>query len=336
MIEIDKVPKINNFIHQLFYKNKKIFNFFSNIETNTFNKFKSHTIEKPIYVCGLARSGTTLLTHLLNYFKNLGSAQYKDMPFINTPLFWNSVSNLYYGKKKDFKRFHGDSMNINLNSPDSFEEIYWLNKDHNFEITYKNFIKKILILRRSNRYLAKNNNLISRIDELEKLFVNPKIIVIYRDPIKTVESLTKVNKKIYESNDKKKISKYLKYIGHNEFGLYKNFQNPNKNNVYIENARLLWNNNKYYDAYMLEWIQISEYILNNLINNKNIFILNYDDLINNFKNKFVDILNFTEVNHEKNDLHLLEKNVKPKNTDKIYNSFNYEYKIYSKLNDIKN
>ena len=336
MIEINKVPKINNFIHKFFFKNKKIFNFFSNIETGTFNKFKNHTIEKPIYVCGLARSGTTLLTHLLNYFKDLGSAQYKDMPFINTPLFWNLISNLYYGKKEGFKRFHGDNMNIDLNSPDSFEEIYWLNKDHNFEITYKNFIKKILFLRSSNRYLAKNNNLISRIEELERLFVNPKIIVIYRDPIKTVESLTKVNKKIYDSNDKKEISKYLKYIGHNEFGLYKNFQNPNKNDTYLENTQLLWNNHKYYHAYMLEWIQISEYILSNLINNKNIFILNYDDLINNFQNKLVDILNFTEINYNNIDISLLKKNVKVKNVNKTYNSSNYEYKIYSKLNNIKN
>ena len=147
----------------------------------------------------MARSGTTLVTSFLNSLGTLGSPIYQDMPFINTPLVWNYFSKFYYGKNRDFKRYHGDDLVINLNSPDSFEEIFWINKNKNFDLIYKNFIKKIIYLRKSDRYLSKNNNLISRLNYLTSKFSDAKIIILYRNPLDTISSVVRVNQKIIDS-----------------------------------------------------------------------------------------------------------------------------------------
>jgi hypothetical protein len=46
-------------------------------------------IEKPVFVCGLARAGTTILLETLARHPALGSHRYRDDPFIFTPIFWN-------------------------------------------------------------------------------------------------------------------------------------------------------------------------------------------------------------------------------------------------------
>ena len=170
MKQINYVPKLNYLIHNIFFTNKRLFNYLAEIESNLNSKIKKINITKPVFVCGMARSGTTLITSFLNSLKTLGSPVYQDMPFINTPIVWNYFSKFYYGKNLNFIRYHGDDMVINLNSPDSFEEIFWINKDKNFETIYKDFIKKIIYLRKSDRYLSKNNNLISRLNYLTSKF----------------------------------------------------------------------------------------------------------------------------------------------------------------------
>ena len=46
-------------------------------------------IVKPVFVCGLARAGTTILLETLARHPQLGSHRYRDDPFLFTPLFWN-------------------------------------------------------------------------------------------------------------------------------------------------------------------------------------------------------------------------------------------------------
>ena len=102
----------------------KFFTFLENFETNFFN-VESIQIKDPVFICGMARSGTTFLTHLLDASNYFSTFKYKYLPFYKTPIFWNYFNKLFYlNKKKEF-RVHGDALNINIDSPDSFEEFIW-------------------------------------------------------------------------------------------------------------------------------------------------------------------------------------------------------------------
>ena len=330
MKQINYVPKLNYLIHKIFFNNKRLFNYLAEIENNLNSKIKKININKPVFVCGMARSGTTLVTSFLNSLGTLGSPTYQDMPFINTPLVWNYFSKFYYGKNRNFKRYHGDDLVINLNSPDSFEEIFWINKNKNFDSIYKNFIKKIIYLRKSNRYLSKNNNLISRLNYLTSKFSDAKIIILYRNPLDTISSLVRVNQKIIDSDKNKIISKYFRNIGHQEFGYYKNFQNPEGDEDYFNYVNKLWEEKDFKNAYRYEWINVYNYIQKYFSNNKNIFLLNFDDFVLDLNKHLEYILYFIE---DKNKINIF-KNLKESITLRKSNyvsSNREEDKIYENL-----
>ena len=80
----------------------------------------------------MARSGTTLTTHLLFSCKEFASLQYKDIPFYKIIIFWSFFSKVYYGLEKSTKRIHGDELMVSFNSPDAFEELIWKNNLNNY------------------------------------------------------------------------------------------------------------------------------------------------------------------------------------------------------------
>ncbi len=49
-------------------------------------------IAKPIYVCGLARSGSTLLHEVLCSHPNVATHRIKDYPFVSTPYWWRRAT----------------------------------------------------------------------------------------------------------------------------------------------------------------------------------------------------------------------------------------------------
>ena len=73
----------------------KLFLFLSNFENNFFQIHRLK-IKNPVFICGMARSGTTFLTHLLDSSNYFGTFKYKYLPFYKTPIFWNYITNLFY------------------------------------------------------------------------------------------------------------------------------------------------------------------------------------------------------------------------------------------------
>ena len=321
MDKIEKIPKINFFVQKILL-NKVIFNYLFNVETLIYNKFLNNNIRKPIFVMGMARSGTTFLTNILNQFKTVSSAEYKDMPFINIPLLWNLLSKFYYYKNKSYKRFHNDNININLTSPDSFEEIIWRNiSEKKFGPNYKNFINKILFLRKGDRYLAKNNYNISRINTLKKIFPDCKILVIFRNPYETVKSLLKINNLIMEKKNFTEISDYLDLNGHNEFGNKKKFINPRNDADYENKLSNLWKQRKYEEAYILEWNEIYSNILKNFIvkKDKNVHLINFENLLNEHESNLEKLCDFIELNpHNIEKVQIFKKSTSRLNENLLY------------------
>ena len=292
------------------YKFKKFFSVIEDIETSFFRKKFNHDIDNPVFILGLARSGTSILSHYLYQFDNFTSFTYKNLPYIQLPIIWNYLSKLYYLNNQKFKRIHDDDIIIDKHTPDSFEEIFWQLKFSNYDENkltfledtqdpifankYKNLIMKLLYINQCSFYFSKNNNSIFRIKLLLKIFKNSKFIICIRNPIEQCHSLARVHKLfIKEQNKNKKFSKIMSMLGHFEFGDTRAV--PSTKNASIINE--FWNNGQDYEGYCYLWHDIYDYILNNW-NPENFLLFDNNEAINN--NKYIykvnEFLNFSKVN----------------------------------------
>ena len=272
----------------------KLFLFLSNFENNFF-QIDRLKIKKPVFICGMARSGTTFLTHLLDSSNYFSTFKYKYLPFYKTPIFWNYVNNLFYLSKKKRQRLHGDNLQVNINSPDSFEELIWKNfledyslkgywqkvEHHETSDLPKNldlFIKKIIYINKRNRYLSKNNNNIFRVKYLLKKYPDSKIIIVIRNPVDLAFSSAKVHFKFLKYHETiKNFSEELSELGHYEFGFQRKMFNLRGNKqLNPQNIRF-----KTIRSYLERYQDLLSFIIENYSNeigDKQIVILNYDNL----------------------------------------------------------
>ena len=60
------------------------------LETRLFShELAEIPIDRPIFIAGLARAGTTILLEALESHPDTVSHRYRDFPLVLTPLFWN-------------------------------------------------------------------------------------------------------------------------------------------------------------------------------------------------------------------------------------------------------
>ena len=105
----------------------------------------NQTDNNHVFVSGLARSGTTILLNALYESHEFASLSYKDMPFILAPNLW---SKLFFNRKDiDFMgRAHGDGIKVSTESPEAFEEVFWMTFDESDKDTkekFKNYVQLI-------------------------------------------------------------------------------------------------------------------------------------------------------------------------------------------------
>ena len=335
---------------------KKFFKYLSQVENYIFNSNKKE-IKKPIFISGMARSGTTFTTHLLFSCKEFASLQYKDIPFYKIIIFWSFFSKIYYGFKKPSKRIHGDDLMVSINSPDAFEELIWKNNLNNYlnsgfyehldefyenailKNDLSNLIKKNLFIKKKNRYLSKNNYNIFRIKYLINQYNDAKFIILYRDPIETVESLVKVhNKFINLGKSNESFGKELELLGHHEFGPKRKAFNIGNN---FEKTIYYWSNGLDHNGYLLQWNDLYSYVLKeykNLIYSKKILLLKFS---NNLDQSFCEkIINHCEINNKDQLFNYFKSFVinKKSEDNKVFN-YDKKYldtsqKIFKELNKL--
>ena len=133
-------------------------------------------INCPIYVTSLARSGTTILTEMLAQHPELTCHRYSDFPNVWTPYWRNYL--LQKSRRQTPKleeRAHQDRIQVSNDSPEAIEEVLWMYffpschqegvdntldgeiANEAFESFYRDHIRKLLLVRKSTRYLAKGN-----------------------------------------------------------------------------------------------------------------------------------------------------------------------------------
>ena len=229
--------------------------------------------DEHVFIVGLARAGTTILLNALHQSNIFASLSYADMPLVLAPNLWSKISFI----KRDLEskeRAQGDGIKVSTESPEAFEEVFWktfaAEEDDELEEKFRIYVNNIMHKYKKNRYLSKNNQNIRRLKLISSIFSHSKILVPFRDPIQHSYSLLTQHKKFIEdSKNDNFISKYMKWIGHTEFG---------PNYIPIHNQNLIFNNDLEINHWIEQWNINYSNAYQLLRNSQNVYFISYEKL----------------------------------------------------------
>lgn len=208
------------------------------IETDLLgDRLDAITIDRPVFIAGLARSGTTLLLNLLAKLPQVATHRYRDFPFLFVPVAWNRLQGRMGRSSAPVERAHRDRIKITKDSPEAFEEPIWAyffptihdpnalhrltaaDRQPRFDAFYLQHLRKLLLLRRGRRYVSKGNYNVTRIEYLADLLPDARFVVPVRHPVAQVESLMRQHRLFMEYSERdNRVPQYLRAAGHFEFG----------------------------------------------------------------------------------------------------------------------
>lgn len=270
----------------------------SDLESKFHEKDLSNiNVDKPVFITGLPRAGTTILLEILVGTGEFASHSYRHMPFLLTPIFWKKFSKLFSSAGELKERAHGDGIMINFDSPEAFEEIIWKGfwpsrylKDRiipwsepaypEFEDFLNEHMRKIIFLQNADssgqtRYISKNNLNISRINYLRSIFPDSVIIVPFRAPYQHASSLLRQHRNFNAIHEEDKFGlKYMEDIGHYDFG--KNLRPVDFNNWF---SSMQTHDPETIVFWLKYWNASYRYLLDS--NSSHVKFLAYEDFYNN-------------------------------------------------------
>ena len=277
-------------------------------------------IDRPVYIAGLPRSGTTILTEMLEQHPDLTSHRYSDFPNVWTP-YWRN----YLLKKTQFhppmleERAHKDRIQISNNSPEAVEEVLWMSffpslhdanvdqvkdgrlRNGKFDLFYTQHILKLLAVRHVSRYLAKGNYNISRIRYILSLYPDAKFLVPAREPVHQIASLAKQHALFTRASEEdSRIPLQMAMSGHFEFGPGRvpvNFGNLETTQTIIN----CWQHGREAEGWARYWAESYQHILGQLEAfpevRKACLLFRYEDLCSRSASLIDTILAHCELTH---------------------------------------
>lgn len=311
-----KIPRFLYWQTKLFTSTGPFWKWLGKFETRILrDDINQVEINRPIYICGLARSGTTVVTELLNAHQALTSHRYSDFPFTHIPYWknWLRQRKLSFEAKPQ-ERAHRDRVVVTQDSPEAIEEVIWMHffkqlhqdeqsqiLDENttnieFEDFYQSHIRKLLLVRQTKRYLSKGNYNISRVRYLLRLFPNARFVFLVRDPVHHIASLRKQHQLFSgnpdsKPNELKRAAKQMAASGHFEFGLLRKAVNLDDRDH--PNILKAWRQGNEVTGWALYWNSIYRYLLQLMDDpklSKNCMIVRYEDLCTDSEKQIQKIL----------------------------------------------
>ncbi|MBU2870948.1 sulfotransferase [Colwellia sp. E2M01] len=277
-------------LHYCAFKNVKLQLKLAQYETERYQIHKQNiTIDKPVFITSLPRSGTSILLDVLTKTEKFSFQTYQDMPFIFLPLLWHKFSHKFEKKVGKIERAHSDGLHINLHSPEAFEEVFFKafwpqsyqkaqisiwSESHNlaYDKFFQCHIQKLILRDKQKgylnrtRYISKNNLNISRVKYLSQLFPTATILIPFREPLQHAMSLLRQHQNFTLRHESDTFSqRYMADIGHFDFGKNLkpiNFNNRNETSKYKQNTLNFW---------LEYWIQAYSYLLDNKTENCTFF-----------------------------------------------------------------
>ncbi|MGN6543685.1 MAG: sulfotransferase [Aureliella sp.] len=231
-------------------------------------------IDRPVFICGLARSGSTVLLELLAALPGVATHRYCDFPFLTIPYLWNRYLGKFERAEQPIERPHKDRIQITRRSPEAMEEPLWNAwfpqlhspaanthrmtaelRGEAFEQFHRAHLQKVLLLRDGQRYVAKNNYHATRIEYLASLYPNAEFIVPVRHPLAHVESLVRQHRLFCDyASREPRVPAYLAAAGHFEFG-------PQRLPIYVDRSageRIIerWQAGDEHGGYSIQWNEV--------------------------------------------------------------------------------
>lgn len=188
----------------------------------------------PVFITGLARSGTTILLQALHASGTFRSLTYADMPFVLAPNLWKKLRGNRAKTTGAHERAHGDRIQVDEQSPEAFEEVFWRIADGDAYLAedhlaahepdgttleeFRAFVARV-VGASGLRYLSKNNSNLLRLDALHRAFPEAIVLIPFRDPVQHAHSLMRQHQRFLETQAEDPfVLDYMNWLGHREFG----------------------------------------------------------------------------------------------------------------------
>ena len=221
--KVNRYSAADRFFHMLAFSNPAVLKAaFSSIEDQLISWAPREPSAPPVFITSLARGGTTALLNALHDIPGIATHTYRDMPFLTAPILWNRLAG---GRKRGVElheRAHGDGLEIDLDTPEAFEEVIWKmfwpekfqggsiglwgvvgDRKAEAEQFLAHHMAKVIRAREFPgrdaaagmvRYCSKNNTNVARIPYLVNAFPGCRIIVPVRRPESHAASLLRQHK----------------------------------------------------------------------------------------------------------------------------------------------
>ncbi len=256
-------------------------------------------VASPVYVTGLARAGTTILTEAIASHPEIATHTYRDFPCIFTPYIWNRLLGVFDWvphRSAPQERAHKDGIMVTPQSPEAMEEALWMaffkqlhDENHPavlgpqtsnpaFAAFYREHIQKLLHVRKKPRYAAKANYNITRIAYILSLFPDAQFVIVVRHPEALVWSL--YQKDILFCAEQERDPATLTHMdraGHFEFGKHRTLIHTG-DDAAIASIQTCFADGDDIRAWARYWAMMHAYIKRVSSVSPNILIVRHEDL----------------------------------------------------------
>lgn len=203
-----------------------------------------------VYICGVARCGSTALLQALAGLPGATTHRYADFAGLWAPYWWNWWrARTRLGQAAGVERAHGDGIRVTDESPEGFEEVLWMHFHPwlhrgqrgealgpadlapGFADLLRRHVAKLLWVRGATRYVCKANYHLVRLRAVRAVFPATRFVVPVRAPAAHVASLLRQDARFraFAAADPRIVA-HLRRVGHFEFG-------PHKRAVHLGDTR---------------------------------------------------------------------------------------------------
>ncbi len=258
-------------------------------------------IRQPIYVAGLARSGSTVLLEAVAAHRGIATQRCRDFPCLFTPYWWNQF--LDRAPRRSVpprERVHADGLAVSPESPEALEEPLWMaffpqsHRAHqssildaatdcpDFDHFYRNHLRKILLVRGGDRYACKGNYHVARLEYLLKLNPDSRMIVPIRGPREHIASLVKQHR-LFTAGEQRypRALTQMQAYGHFEFGLDRRAIHLDDYHA-VEDIERLWRAGEEVRGWARYWAYVHGYLAKRLAANlelrRSTLVVHYEEL----------------------------------------------------------
>jgi Sulfotransferase family len=203
------------------------------------SRIATQTVDRPVYICGLPRAGTTITLQMLSEHPDVVTHKYADFLMPYMPYVWNQVFPRIPvdAMRKPVPRIHRDRIQVTRDSAEMGEEILWEHffpfihdeskysvldgstSNPGFERFYVDHLRKLALVRGRTRYVSKAIMCVVRMQYLRRLFPDARFLLYVRNPIDHIASMIKQDRiwAELERDDPRQIE-IIELTGHHEFG----------------------------------------------------------------------------------------------------------------------